>query len=121
NATEFIRETQISGDSMNFGAALQFRAQPVAQLVYICANLLKERPRDPLALVQKSRKKMLIGNFRMITLRREVLCRLQRFLHLLGVFIDAHSSRITRERRFPNRRLRGSYRTGFSCGLSDRK
>ena len=94
NAAEFVRETQISGGSMNFWAALQFRAQPVAQLIYVCSNLLKERPRDPLALVQKSGKKMLIGNFRMVSLRTEVLCRLQRFLHLLGVFIDAHSSRI---------------------------
>jgi hypothetical protein len=30
----------------------------------------------------------------MISLRSEILCRLQRLLHLLRVFIDAHLSKI---------------------------
>ncbi len=34
---------------------------------------------------------MLVGDFRMISLRSEVLCRLQRFLHLLRVSVDAHT------------------------------
>src|SRR5206468_5389890 len=69
---------------------LQLRTQPVAQLIYIRSDLLEKRPRYPLALVQKGGKKMFVGNVRMISLRSQILRSLQRLLHLLGVFIDAH-------------------------------
>jgi|SRR5882762_4716325 len=92
NAAEFIRKTQISSGSVNFGTALQLRTQPVAQLIYIRSNLLKERSGYPLALIQKSGKKMFVGDVRMISLRSQILRSLQRFLHLLRVFIDAHAS-----------------------------
>src|SRR4030095_252485 len=36
---------------------------------------------------------MLVGDFRMVSLRSDVLRSLQRFLHLLRVFIDAHGSK----------------------------
>jgi hypothetical protein len=35
----------------------------------------------------------------MIGLRSQILCRLQRLLQLLRVFIDAHASRYERERQ----------------------
>jgi len=44
-------------------------------------------------LIQKSGQKMLVGNFRMVSLRSQVLRALQRFLHLLREFVDAHPSR----------------------------
>ena len=47
---------------------------------------------------------MFVRDFRMISLRSEILRRLQRLLHLLRVFVDPHASKITKERRFPNRR-----------------
>jgi hypothetical protein len=36
---------------------------------------------------------MLVRDFGIVQLRREVLRRLQRFLHFLCVFIDAHGSK----------------------------
>jgi hypothetical protein len=45
----------------------------------------------------------------MIGLRRQILRALQRLLHLLCVFVDAHPLKIAKERRFPNRRLPRSY------------
>ena len=90
HAAKFIGEPQIGGGAVNCWAALQLRAQAFPQLIYICSNLLQERPRDALALVQTSGKEMLVREFRMISLRSEVLRRLQRLLHLLRVFVDAH-------------------------------
>jgi len=77
---------------MDFWAAIQIRTQQVAQLLYIRPNLFEKRPGYPLALVQKGGKKMFVGDVRMISLRRQILCSLQRLLHLLRVFIDAHTS-----------------------------
>ncbi len=78
---------------MDFWAAVQFRTQQVAQLIYIRPNFLEKRPGYPLALIQKSGQKMLVGNFRMVSLLSQVLRALQRFLHLLREFVDAHPSR----------------------------
>src|SRR6266403_1843881 len=89
-AAEFVRQAQVGGGTVDFRAALQLRAQPFTQLIYICSNLLKERPRYALALIQKSGEKMFVRDFRMISMRSEVLRRLQRLLHLLRVFVDAH-------------------------------
>ena len=75
---------------MYFGSAVQLSAQLLTQLIDICTNLLEERARYAFALVQESRKKMFVRDFRMISLRSEVLRRLQRLLHLLRVFVDAH-------------------------------
>src|SRR5947199_6341562 len=90
HVTKFIGEPQIGGGAVNCWAALQLRAQAFPQLIYICSNLLKEWPRDALALVQKSRKEMFVRNFRMISPRSEVLRSLERLLHLLRVFVNAH-------------------------------
>src|SRR5206468_12949700 len=73
-----------------FWAAFQFSARPFAQLIYSRSNLLEKRPGYPLALIQKRGKKMFVGNVRVISLRSQILRSLQRLLHLLGVFIDAH-------------------------------
>src|SRR6266481_3106826 len=91
-AAEFVREPQIRGGAVNFRTTLQLRAQLPTQLIYICSNLLKEWPRYALALIQERGKKMFVRDFRMISLRREVLRRLQRLLHLQRVFVDAHPS-----------------------------
>src|SRR5438552_6135513 len=88
HTAKFVGEPQIGSGAVNCWAALQLRAQAFPQLIYICSNLLKEWPRYALALVQKSRKKMFVRNFRMLSLRSEVLRRLQRLLHLLRVFVD---------------------------------
>src|SRR6266478_2565953 len=80
HTAEFVRETQIDRCAVDFRAALQLRAQSFAQLLYICSNFLKEGPGYSVGLVQKSRKKMLVGNFLMISLRSQILCRLQRLL-----------------------------------------
>src|SRR6266403_5022385 len=97
-AAEFVRQAQVGGGTVDFRAALQLRAQPFTQLIYVCSNLLKERPRYALTLVQKRGKKMLIRDFRMIGLRSQILRALQRLLHLLRVFVDAHALRYERER-----------------------
>src|SRR5207244_9507172 len=80
HGAEFVRETQIAGGAVNCRAALQLRAQPFPQLIYICSDPLKEWPRYALALVQKSGKKMFVGDFRMISPRSQILsilmCRL---------------------------------------------
>src|SRR5947199_8480670 len=94
--SHFGRQPQIGGGALHFRATLQFRAQPLTQLIYIRPNLLKERLGDRLALVQKSGKKMLVRDFWMISLRGQILRALQRLLHLLCVFIDAHASRYER-------------------------
>ena len=93
DTAEFVREAQIESRAVNFRTALQLRAQSFAQLLYICPNFLKQRASYSVALVQKSGKKMLVGDFLMISLRSQVLCRLQRLLHLLRELVDAHSPR----------------------------
>src|SRR5215831_8207740 len=103
HAAEFVRDPQSGGATVDFRAMLQLRTQPFLQLINICPNLLQERPRYAIALTQKSRKKMFVRNFGIVQLRREVLCRLQRLLHLLRVSVDAHGSK---------------YQTAFSRQLS---
>ena len=93
HGTEFIRDPQVGRGSVDLRSMLQVRTQPFLQLIYICPNLLEERPRYTIALIQKSGKKMLIRDFWVIRLRSEVLCRLQRLLHLLRVSINAHPSK----------------------------
>ena len=90
HGSEFVREPQIAGGAMNFRAAFQLRAQTLAQLVYVCSNLFEQRSCDALALVQQRGKKMFVRDFGIIRLRRQVLRSLQRLLHLLRVFVDAH-------------------------------
>ena len=97
HVAQLIRETQIGGAAVDFRATLQLRTKPFLQLIYICPNLLEERARYAFALVQKSGKKMLVRDFGMISLRREVLRRLQRLLHLLRVFVDAHAPKYKRD------------------------
>ena len=82
---------QIGRAAVDFRATLQLCAKPFLQLIYICPNLLEERASYSIALIKKSGKKMFVRDFRMIRLRSEVLCRLQRFLHLLRVSVDAHA------------------------------
>src|SRR5262245_8632337 len=93
DGAELVGDPQIGCGSVNLRATLQLRAQPPLQLIDVCSNLLKERARYALALLQKSGKKMLVRNFRMIALRSEVLRCLQRFLHFLRVSVDAHPSK----------------------------
>jgi len=83
------------------------------QPIYICSKLFKERPRYALTLIQQSGKKMLIRDFRMIGLRSQILRGLQRLLHLLRVFVDAHASTYERE---PHRQLRGRHSDPRSRG-----
>ena len=90
HTAKFIGEPQIGGGPVNCRAALQFRAQSFPQLIYIRPKLLKQWARYALALVQESGKEMFVRDFRMIGSRSEVLRRLQRLLHLLRVFVDAH-------------------------------
>src|SRR6266705_3578830 len=97
HAAKLVRQPQVGGSPMNFRTALQLRSQPLAQLIYVCSNLLKERPCYAFTLVQQSGKKMLICDFRMIGLRSQILRALQRLLHLLCVFVDAHTSTYERE------------------------
>src|SRR6266542_3070779 len=73
NAAEFIRDVQIGGGAMDLRSTLQIRTQSLAQLIYICSDLLQERSRYCLALIEKSGKKMFVRDFRMISLRRQVL------------------------------------------------
>src|SRR5207249_2212063 len=98
DAAKLVRQAQVRSGAMDFRAALQLRAKLFTQLICVCAYLLKKRPRYALALVQKRGEKMLVRDFRMIGLGSQVLRRLQRLLHLLRVFIDAHASTYERER-----------------------
>jgi hypothetical protein len=66
--------------------------QTVAQLIYVDSDLLEQRSRYSLRLIEQGRKKMLIRNFLVIGLRSEILRRLERLLHFLREFIDAHAS-----------------------------
>src|SRR5438270_10352223 len=66
--------------------------QTVAQLIYVDSDLLEQRSRYSLFLIEQDRKKMLIRNFLVIRLRSEILCRLERLVHFLRKPIDAHTS-----------------------------
>src|SRR5437899_9643580 len=112
HAAKFIGESQIGRGAMNCWAALQLRAQSFPQLIYICPKLLKEWSRDALALVQESGKKMFVRDFRMISTGSEVLLRLTRLLHLLRVFINAHTPRYERK---PQRQLAVTDCTNAVC------
>src|SRR6266699_3333369 len=90
DTAEFIREAQIDSRAVDFRTALQLRAQSFAQLLYICSNFLKEGPGYSVALLQKSGKKMLVGDFLIISLESQILRGLKRFLHLLRELVDAH-------------------------------
>src|SRR5947208_14918061 len=92
---ELIRQSHISGGPVDLWTALQLHAQPVAQLIYVGSNLLKQWPSYAIALIEKSGEKMFVGYLRMIGLGRQVLCRLQCFLHLLCEPVDPHYLKIT--------------------------
>src|SRR6266700_1523831 len=66
--------------------------QTGAQLIYVDSDLLEQRSRYSLCLIEQGRKKMLIRNFLVIGLRSEILRRLERLLHFLRELIDAHAS-----------------------------
>src|SRR5260370_28258167 len=66
--------------------------QTVAQLIYVDSDLLEQRSRYSLCLIEQGGKKMLIRNFLVIGLRSEILRRLERLLHFLRELIDAHAS-----------------------------
>src|SRR5438067_289020 len=66
------------------------------------ANSVRSRPYYAIALAQKSGKKMFVGDFGIVQLRRKVLRRLQRLLHFLRISVDAHPSK---------------YQTGFARQL----
>src|SRR5206468_13075009 len=70
HGAEFVRDPQVGRGSVDLRAMLQLRTQPFLQLIYICPNLLEEWPRYAIALIQKSRKKMLVGNFWVIQIGR---------------------------------------------------
>ena len=57
DAAQLIRETHIGCSAVDFWAAFQLCAQPVAQLVYIRAYLLEKRPGYALGLVEKRERK----------------------------------------------------------------
>src|SRR6266403_2872286 len=66
--------------------------QTGAQLIYVDSDLLEQRSRYSLCLIEQGRKKMLIRNFLVIRLRSEILRHLVRLLHFLRELIDAHAS-----------------------------
>ena len=73
-----------------YAEALRASEHGVARMRALGMPLLYWAALDALAMVQQRRKKMFIRDFRIIRLRRHVLRRLQRLLHLLRVFVDAH-------------------------------
>src|SRR5205814_3078426 len=77
---------------MNFRATLQLGTQTVAQLVCVNSDLLKQRSRYPVCLIEQRREKMLIRNFLVIGLRSEILRSLEPLLHFLRELVDAHTS-----------------------------
>src|SRR6516162_6459994 len=103
HGAQFVRYPQIGSATVDFRATLQFRAKPFLQLINICPDLLQERASYSIALFQKSGEKMLVRDFGIVQLRREILRRLQRLLHFLCVSVDAHDSK---------------YQTAFSRQLS---
>jgi len=76
---------------VDFGTTLQVSTKAFLQLIYICPNLFQQWARDAIALIQKSRKKMLVRDFGIVQLRGEILRCLQPLLHFLGVSVDAHA------------------------------
>src|SRR5436305_12730975 len=62
------------------------------QLVRVDSNFLEQWPRYSVGLIEKSRKKMLIGDFLVVRLRSKILRRLERLLHFLRELVDTHKS-----------------------------
>src|SRR6202011_3211648 len=94
HATEFIRKSKIDMRAGDSRPPFELGGQSFTQTVRGHANLLEQRLSDPVALIEKSRQKMFVGNFLMIELRSDILRRLQRLLHLLGELVDAHAFNI---------------------------
>ena len=92
------RRPQLVADPLIVAAALDLRT-PLQLLVQVAsqirdrhAHLLQQRPRHPIRLVEEREQEMLVRDFLLIELRRDILRRLQRFLHLLRKFIRSHTS-----------------------------
>ncbi len=75
---------------MHVGAPRQLRPQRVFDIARIGADFLQDREHDAIGLLKQRGEQVLIGDFRMIGLRRRALGGLQGFLELLSVTIDAH-------------------------------
>src|SRR5207302_1578161 len=94
HAAKLIGEPKIDGRAVHFRAPLKFAGQSFTQAIRRHADFLEKRLRYSIALIEKRRQEMLVGNFLMIELRSDVLRRLQRFLHLLSELIDTHNFKI---------------------------
>src|SRR4030095_4757964 len=68
----------------------EFFAQPIAQRPRCHTELLENRNRDSVRLIEKRDQKMFVINFLMMKRRCDIVRRLQRLLHLLSKFIRSH-------------------------------
>src|SRR5437588_5753425 len=92
HTAELVRKTKIDTGAGNSRATFELSGQSFTKLICLDADLFQQRLSDAVALIEQRGQKMLVGDFLMIELRSDILRRLQRFLHLLRKFIDAHPS-----------------------------
>jgi len=92
HAAQFIGETKIDRAAVHLWTPFELARQSLSQAIHRHANFFEQWPGYAVALVKKRGKKMLIRNFLMIKLRCDILRRLQRLLHFLREFVDAHIS-----------------------------
>ena len=96
DAAKLVRQTKIDTRAGDFRFAIQLSEQLIAELIWLNADFFEQRLGDALALIEQSGQKMFVRDFLMIELRSDILRGLQRFLHLLRKFIDAHPSKSDR-------------------------
>ena len=94
HAAQLVGHAKINIRTGDLRLAIQLPQQSIAQLIRLNTDFLEQWSRDAVALIEKRQKEMLIRDFLLVGLRSEVLRPLERFLHLLGEFVDPHRLKI---------------------------
>jgi hypothetical protein len=90
NCSQIVSNAQIDSGPENLGPLLQIHQQLLLQLIDRHLQLLQERPRDSIGLLEKRQQEVIVPDLLMIVLRCEILRGLKRFLHFLRESIDTH-------------------------------
>ena len=119
HAAQFVADADIDVSPCDARSPLDLAPQTVAQLVRRHAHFLEERRSHAFRLVEEREEEMLIRDLLLIEAGSEVLRGLDGLLHLLGKFIDAHTSNLENAGDRAIRRLTGQKRPFFPiCFIS---
>ena len=92
HTAQLVPETQIDIRPAYPRQFLQRAAQPLPQALRLHSHLLEQRPGNPFGLIEEREQEMFICDLLLPGLRRDVLCGLDRLLHFLREFVDAHGA-----------------------------